>query len=79
MEVIQNNTGEQKLCYLGHICTKKSATVTTIKQGCSKRTALPCNETITTDLEIQNITSVDHFHEARNIEVEAARSSLTLL
>ncbi|XP_068204568.1 uncharacterized protein [Palaemon carinicauda] len=79
MEVIRNNKGGEKLCYNGYIYTKKSASKTTKRWECSRRSALNCNGIITTNLEVSAIiSSKDHNHELDEGSVEAAKMHTTL-
>ncbi|CAM1319229.1 Uncharacterised protein g7146 [Pycnogonum litorale] len=74
MEVIRSNKGGEKLCYDGHMYTKKSSSVSTKRWECSKRAALSCNGNVTTDIDVSHvISSVDHNHERNGFAVEATK------
>ena len=74
MEVIQSNKGGEKLCYDGHMYTKKSTSSSTKRWECAKRTALSCNGKITTDIDVSRVISrIEHNHDGNIFTIEAAK------
>ena len=74
MEVIQSNKGGEKLCYDGHMYTKKSTSSSTKRWECAKRTALSCNGKITTDIDVSRVISrIEHNRDGNIFTIEAVK------
>ena len=79
MEVITTSRGGKKLCNLGFTYTKKLQETSKIRWECSKRKALSCKGTATTDLGITQVTVItEHNHDAdtHGVEVEKIKSQI---
>ena len=64
LKVIASNKGAEKICFAGHMYTKKHEGNTSVTWRCTKRSSTKCLGTLKTSLDFKNPVEIGyHCHE----------------